>query len=176
VIRILISLSLFILTSCTGEEAPIKESRNTAEFHQNEIWSPEIVISQEEQLSIRTVGDRLIKNDGEDALLFGNVLADFYQDDGSHSSVMYSDSALIHEQSNNFEAIGNVRVVSDSGLTLETHRLIWDNRYRMIISHDSVLFTTEEMDTLYGTGFESDMDLSHWRIKDPSGVTSRELR
>ena len=42
-----------------------------------------------------------------------------------------------------------------------------------MISNDSVEFTTKEKDTLYGVGFESDMDLSHWKILKPSGVTNR---
>ena len=72
--------------------------------------------------------------------------------------------------SNNLQANGNVYVVSDSGYTLTTSELIWDNRYKMIIAEDSVMFTTTEGDTMYGVGFESDMDLDQWRIFRIFGV------
>ena len=61
-------------------------------------------------------------------------------------------------------ANGNVYVVSDSGYTLTTNEILWDNRYKMIVAEDSVMFTTTKGDTLYGVGFESDMDLEQWRI------------
>ena len=88
-------------------------------------------------------------------------------------SVMHSDSATINEINNNFKAFGNVIVISDSGFTLYTEELLWDNSYNRIISNDSVMFTTEYEDTLYGLGFESDIDLSNWKILKPKGVTYR---
>ncbi|PCH58004.1 MAG: hypothetical protein COC11_03985, partial [Candidatus Neomarinimicrobiota bacterium] len=91
-------------------------------------------------------------------------------EDGKHMSVLYPDSARINEQSNNLHANGNVFVVSDSGYTLITSKILWDNRYRMIIAEDSVMFTTTDGDTLYGVGFESDMDLERWKIYKPFGI------
>ena len=88
-------------------------------------------------------------------------------------SSLLADTAKINENNNNFNAIGNVVVTSDSGLTLKTKTLIWDHQYKLVISNDSVEFTTKEQDTLYGVGFESDMDLSHWKILKPTGVTNR---
>ena len=40
----------------------------------------------------------------------------------------------------------------------------------MIIAEDSVMFTTADGDTLYGVGFESDMDLERWKISRPFGI------
>ena len=34
------------------------------------------------------------------------------------------------------------------------------------------MLTTEKDDTLYGSGFESDVGLNHWKILYPSGVTN----
>jgi hypothetical protein len=38
---------------------------------------------------------------------------------------------------------------------------------------DPIMLTTEQKDTLYGIGFESDSDLKNWKILKPSGVTNR---
>ena len=43
----------------------------------------------------------------------------------------------------------------------------------MIYTDDSVMITTEKQDTLYGIGFESDVQMEHWKILRPSGVTNR---
>ena len=87
-----------------------------------------------------------------------------------HRSTLYSDSAVVEKISNNLRALGNVIVVSDSGLTLKTNKLFWDHQYKLVISNDSVEFTTREKDTLYGLGFESDMDLSRAKVLKPHGI------
>ena len=104
------------------------------------------------------------------ALLVGNVVVDFYNDEGDHISILYSDSARIDEQNNNLHANGNVYVVSDSGYTLTTSKILWDNRYEMIVAEDSVMFTHPAGDTLYGIGFESDIDLERFKIFKPFGI------
>ena len=67
-------------------------------------------------------------------------------------------------------AIGNVVVLSDSGVTLFTHTLSWDNLKEKVFTDDRVIFITEEQDTLYGIGFESDVELNNWKILKPTGV------
>ena len=164
----LILVSLFI--SCKGRE----ESDNidsTEELIENEIWNPFIILSREETKLVAAKAEKLYKNSDEMALLVGNVVIDFFSEEGDHISILYSDSAKINEESNNLNANGNVYVVSDSGYTLTTSTLFWDNRYKMIIAEDSVMFTTTEGDTMYGVGFESDMDLDQWRIFRIFGVT-----
>lgn len=143
--------------------------------YDHEIHSPVITISNLTSKVIEATAIQLVKNDGEDAVLTGDVKADFYNDLNQHMSILKADTATINELTNNFTAIGNVIVESDSGLVLRTKKLFWDHQYKLVISKDSVQFTTLEKDTLYGIGFESDMDLSHWKILQPTGVTSRIL-
>ena len=102
-------------------------------------------------------------------------MIDFFNDKGKHLSILYSDSARINEHSNDLMASGNVNVVSDSGYTLITQKIVWDNSYKMIVAEDSVMFTTTEGDTLYGVGFESDSDLEEWRIFRPFGITRKGI-
>ena len=86
---------------------------------------------------------------------------------GFAKSMVVGENINVH---GNLHANGNVVVVSDSGYTLTTSEILWDNRYRMIIVEDSVMFTTSDGDTLYGVGFESDMDLERWKISRPFGI------
>ena len=144
---------------------------DSIELTQNEIWNPVIILSREEDKIVEAKSEKLYKNTNADALLVEDVEVDFFNDEGQHISILYSDSARINEQNNNLRANGNVYVVSDSGYTLTTNEILWDNRYKMIVAEDSVMFTTTEGDTLYGVGFESDMDLEQWRIFRIFGVT-----
>ena len=157
------------LVSCSSR-GESDNSESTEELMENEIWNPFIILSREENKIVTAKSDKLYKKSSEMALLVGNVEADFFNELGDHRSILYSDSARINELSNNLHANGNVFVVSDSGYTLTTSKILWDNRYRMIIAEDSVMFTTTDGDTLYGVGFESDMDLERWKISRPFGI------
>ena len=164
----LMMASLIISCSSMGES---DNSDFTEELIENEIWNPLIILSREESRVVAAKAEKLYQSSNELALLVGNVEVDFFSEEGDHISILYSDSAQINEQSNNLHANGNVFVVSDSGYTLTTSKILWDNRYKMIIAEDSVMFTTTEGDTMYGVGFESDMDLDQWRIFRIYGVT-----
>jgi len=163
----LILIPLFISCSSRGKS---DNSDFSEEVIENEIWNPFIILSREEAKIVTATSRKLYKSSDDMALLVGNVEVDFFSDGGNHISILYSDSAQLNEQNNNLHATGNVFVVSDSGYTLSTDKLLWDNRYKMIIAEDSVMFTTMEGDTLYGVGFESDMDLEEWRIFKPFGI------
>ena len=60
-------------------------------------------------------------------------------------------------------------------MVISTNQLSWNNGYKMIMSEDSVTFTTSEGDTLYGVGFESDSDLEEWRIFKPFGIARKGI-
>ena len=161
---------IFVFLLFCSNNISEKDSSPSKEIFENEIWDPFIVLTREEKKIVTAKSKKLYKKSNEMALLVGNVQADFFNESGEHISILYSDSAKINEKNNNLYASGNVLVVSDSGYTLVTNQILWDNRYRMIIAEDSVMFTTYDGDTLYGVGFESDMDLNHWRISRPFGI------
>ena len=160
-----------LFASCSdGFGTDVKENN---QVYDHEIVNPKIIISNTTSKVIEANSTYLMKNNDNDAILYGNVQTHFFNDENEHISILTADTAKINENNNNFNAIGNVVVISDSGLTLKTKTLTWDHQYKLVISNDSVEFTTKERDTLYGVGFESDMDLSHWKILKPTGVTNR---
>ena len=161
-------LGLIFLLNCS--ETHVQSNNKYEEAYDNEIWNPIIKLSRKDKKLVQASSDKLYKNTNQMALLTGNVEVDFYNQDGHHSSVLQSDTARIDEKNNNLYASGNVYVVSDSGYTLSTSELIWDNRYEMIIAEDSVMFTHPGGDTLFGIGFESDIDLERYKIYKPFGI------
>ena len=165
-------LYLFIFMGFACHSTSHKEGESSSEeFMESVIWNPFIILTQEENKLVEAKSEKLYKKRNDAALLVGNVMIDFYNDEGNHTSILYSDSARINEYSNDLNANGNVYVVSDSGYTLTTRKIVWDNSYKMIVAEDSVMFTTTKGDTLHGVGFESDMDLEQWKIFRIFGVT-----
>ena len=162
---------ILFLLSCDNQNAEV--SAKTYSGYDNEISNPKISIYQEKHMVIYSVADKLLKNENEDALLVGNVIADFFSDTGLHRSTLYSDSAVVEKVSNNLRALGNVRVISDSGYTLLSNEIYWNNQYKLVTSNDSVIFTNSTYDTLYGVGFESDMDLTNSKVYKPYGIINQ---
>ena len=109
-------------------------------------------------------------NDKEFILLDQNVDADFFNEEELFTTNLKSLVAEIDEEEDFLVAIGNVVVVTDSGVTLFTDTLSWDNQKEKVFTSDSVIFITEKKDTLYGIGFESDIELNNWKILQPTGV------
>ena len=109
-------------------------------------------------------------NDNEFILLDQNVDADFFNKEEVFTTNLKSLVAEIDEEEDFLVAIGNVVVITDSGVTLFTDTLSWDNQKEKVFTSDSVVFISEKKDTLYGIGFESDIELNNWRILQPTGV------
>jgi len=160
------TLSLFIamfLVSC-GSESNLDLEAEPTQVYDSEVTNPRVNIYQQDNMVVQSTSKKLLKNDGEDATLVGDVVAKFFNDDGVYISTLYSDSAIVENISNNLRAYGNVKVVSDSGYTLLSDQINWDNQYKLITSKDSVTFTDKSNTTVMGVGFESDMDLTNYKI------------
>ncbi len=109
-------------------------------------------------------------NERQYILLNEEVDADFFNENEIYTTNLKSKIAEIDEEEDFLIAIGNVVVLSDSGVTLFTDTLSWDNIREKVYTDDKVIFITEEQDTLYGIGFESDVELDNWKILKPTGV------
>jgi len=173
--RWLVSIGVIIvLMGCDNSQNTNSTGKSASDYLENDITNPFIIISRGENKVVEARSMKLFKESNEDALLVGNVKAEFFNDEGEYVSIMYSDSAVIRNKTNNLDASGNVTVVSDSGFVLQTQHILWDNQYKLVTSDDSVMFTTTNRDTLYGIGFKSDMDLTHYKVLKPHGITHQK--
>lgn len=165
---------LFLLMSCQ-ETAVIQQQVGSKDMYpDHESWESTVIISRSGSLATVANSQRMIQyNDKEIAHLIGEVRVDFYDDDGLHASRLFADSVEVNTRTNTMSAFGQVVIHSDSGLVLRTEIMRWDDQYDMMVTEDTVLFTTDNGDTLHGVGFESDMDLTNWKIYQPWGVTER---
>ena len=171
-IRVILLLIFFF--GCKSSNDIQEEIPDVRNFNENEIEMPIITITREGLPVVRAISNQLVKNQTSNATLKGDVKADFFNDEGRHMSRLISDSAHIDQRTNNLHAYGNVKVISDDSVKLFSNSILWDNHYKLITSNDSVMFTSSNKDTMYGVGFESDMDLTKWKIKKPRGVKNND--
>ena len=161
---------------CTNENSPLPRARSD-DHPDQESWGVTIILTDEGIERARVRSGHLEKyNKRKFIMLDENVTVDFFDRFEKHISKLTSLKAEVNQASNDMRAIGNVVVVSDSGITLYTDTLVWDSKKEKMSTDDPIMLTTEKDDTLYGIGFESDSDLQNWKVIKPSGVTNRGVK
>jgi len=97
---------------------------------------------------------------------------DFYKS-GRHVAVLNALEGTVNLLTNDMEARTGVVVVSDAGATLKTEVLGWDNRQQRLFTERAVSYEKGGI-SLTGSGFESDADLTDWKIRHPRGTVPPE--
>jgi len=161
---------LFFLFACQSNE--LQKSGQTRQGRPDaESWDAVITLTNKgAKRGVIRSGHLEKYNENEFILLDQNIDADFFNEEEVFTTNLKSLVAEIDEEEDFLVAIGNVVVVTDSGVTLFTDTLSWDNQKEKVFTSDSVIFITEKKDTLYGIGFESDIELNNWKILQPTGV------
>jgi len=155
------------------EEEAIEELRGKYSDYFGEV---DLRIASLKELSeIQKTANSKFKKIINTSILDEKVDADFYSTEERHMSNLKSEMAYVYgdTKKDSMLAIGNVVVVSDSGVTLFTDSLMWNSIDSLITTDDTVMFITENNDTLKGVGFQSNADLTHYKFYDASGVTDR---
>lgn len=167
---------LGLLASCEPVgNSSIQDKTQAERVPTQESWSPTIRINSVGKETVQARAAYSAQYDNPKEIIFvGNVQLDFFDLEGSHSSTMTADTGRIDDKQHLFTATGNVFVAADSGMTLSTSILHWDEHKESIFTDQSIILTTDT-DTLYGVGFESDANLEHWTITQPTGVSYREF-
>ena len=161
---------LILLLACQSNE--LQRSGETRQGRPDaESWNAVITLTNKgAKRGVIRSGHLEKYNDNEFILLDQNVDADFFNEEEVFTTNLKSLVAEIDEEEDFLVAIGNVVVVTDSGVTLFTDTLSWDNQKEKVFTSDCVIFITENKDTLYGIGFESDIELNNWNILQPTCV------
>ena len=63
---------------------------------------------------------------------------------------------------------------ADQGEELLTDSLLWNNKVDKIFTDSELIFISGDLDTLYGKGFQSNIDLTEWKIHQPRGSVKDE--
>lgn len=163
------------LLACSREQPPgVDNAVKTEDLPDQEGWNSVVVATNNGRLEAKVrYGHMLRFSKNKVAKFDQGIKVDFFDETGEKTSTLTAERGILNEKTNDVSAMGNVVVVSDTGVTLHTEELSFDQRKQKIISRVDVMVTTVDGDTLYGTGFESDAQLRHWRILKPRGIAHR---
>lgn len=107
----------------------------------------------------------------KETILKESVRVEFYSKTSKNViSILTADSAKIDDATKDMFAFGRVVVVSDSPKTLlKTTQLQWKNQAQKLYSSEFIEIIRPE-EEIRGYGFESDINLSNYKIFNVSGV------
>ena len=166
-IRKLIFISVFFSISCSKNDFTDNFEKD---IHDQLSTNVEITLTKKGNVTAKIKSEVLKKNNQSLQLeLFDNVNVDLFDENFQQKSLIKSQSAMVNEKENKIKAYGSVVVISDDGKILMTDSLTWDNNYDKIYTDANIEFITSDSDTLYGTGFKSNIDLTNWNILQPRG-------
>ena len=171
-IRKLTFLSIFFLISCSKNDFTDNFEKDV---HDQLSTNVEITLTKKGNITAKIKSEVLKKNNQSFQLeLFDNVNVDLFDENFQQKSLIKSQSAMVNEKENRIKAYGSVEVISDDGKILMTDSLTWDNNSDKIYTDANLEFITSDSDTLYGTGFKSNIDLTNWNILQPRGRINNE--
>ena len=158
-----------------GCSNPDTEEKFVQNRHDQVSSNVEITLTKKGNITARIQSDILKKNNESLQLeLYNNVYVNLYDESFMHKSLIKSQTAIVDEKDNRIKAFGNVSVESNDGKKLLTDSLLWDNSSDKIFTEATLEFITSDTDTLYGKGFESNIDLTNWNILNPRGSINNE--
>ena len=174
-LTLLLILVILVFVSCEEKLKPnIVSVVNSAELPTQESFESHIVFSDSGITRAVLESDHILYySEKAEYLLRKNVKVDFHNRDGIRNSVLTADSARIDDLTKNMTALGNVKVVSDSGTVLTTTEMHWINNTRMITG-DKFVTISSPREIIQGYGFESDQNLTHYTIKKVSGEVAAD--
>jgi LPS export ABC transporter protein LptC len=91
------------------------------------------------------------------------VRIEFFDSKGAKYSTLFADQGLVDQRTNNLEAKGHVRILTESGIRMQTDSLRWLNDQQKIVS-DAFVRVERKHDIVTGYGFESDPSLDHFHL------------
>lgn len=166
-------LLCFAIFGCEAQESSSINSENR-ELPDQEGWNSTVRVTKNGRPTVIVQYGHMQKFASKKQTQFDEgIVLNFYNGQGDSTSVLTAKSGSMYDLKNDFEAIGNVVVISKDGKTLKTEKLRWDESKQKILTDEFVTITTAEGDTLTGQGFESDQSLNFWKINKPAGVTSK---
>lgn len=172
---VLAALTALLAGGCEEKLKPSLISLQN-EIPSQESWRSRVMFSDSARVrAVLWAGHIAVYTGARYTLLSDSIHVDFYNDEGQHSSLLTARRGRVNDATRDFEAYENVVVVSDSGTTLKTEQLFWNNSGRSIHT-DAYVDIHSPTEHIMGTGMVSDQGLKNYRIFRVTGqaVTKEE--
>ena len=165
--RLYIFLIAMIMLIC-GCEEKIKPSITNTKLGQDiptqESWDARIIFTNSGKITgILKAGHIAMYAAKKYTILDSNITVDFFDENEKHTSILTAQRGKVNDVTKDFEANEHVVVISDSGTTLRTEELYWDNTNRKIHTPAFVEIISPK-EQIQGHGLISDQSLKNYTI------------
>ncbi len=165
---------ILLLAGCSNFADEGEETKKPSKVPDQESWNSKAVFTNNGEISSEMTFGRMMKWNADQLTTFGDgVRVEFYEK-GKHSATLVSDSGELRENTKLFTAWGRVYIISDSGVSLRTDKIYWDNAKERIFADNEVTLATNQ-DTLVGVRFEANKDLTNWKMRQATGRSARDI-
>ncbi|MER3524374.1 MAG: LPS export ABC transporter periplasmic protein LptC [Ignavibacteria bacterium] len=159
-----VSAMALLFTACEEKIKPSVVALPETELPTQESWNSTITFSDSARIkAILWAGHIARYASARLTLLSDSVRVDFFDADQRHTSLLTAQRGKVNDATQDFTAYGNVVVISDSGTTLRTDSLFWNNATRRILTQAfvDIVSPTEH---IMGHGLASDQNLRNYKI------------
>ncbi|MEX0994117.1 MAG: LPS export ABC transporter periplasmic protein LptC [Balneolaceae bacterium] len=164
-----------LLGACTDlteyDEEQIRSAMQDSLLSTTESWEVRMTIIEDGLRNIQLEGDYAVTYDQEErkeTKIQGNVYVQIFDSTGTMETEAWSKRANYFSEDREFELIDSVRVETAENRRLYTEFLRWSQSSNEITSDRFVTIITPT-DSLTGSGFSSNTDLTHYVITDLRG-------
>jgi LPS export ABC transporter protein LptC len=162
-------LLALLAAGCEERTKPSVAALPSDELPAQESWNSTVVFSDSARIKAKLWSGHIsVLADQRVTVLEDSLRVDFYNDEQAHTSLLTARRGRVNDQTKDLEAYENVVVVSDSGTTLRTERLFWDNQTRKIHT-DAFVDIVSSREHIMGHGMESDQGLKNYKILRVTG-------
>ena len=165
----IILVSAVMVWGCEEKIRPAVVAVSQAEIPSEESWNSTVTFTDSGKVkAILWSGHIASYAPKQYTLLSESLHVDFFNEFEQHTSLLTARRGRVEDRTENFAAYENVIVISDSGTTLRTDSLYWDNATRKIRTEafvDIVSLTEHIM----GHGMVSDQGLKNYTIFKVTG-------
>lgn len=172
IIFLLFACLFFILVGCSEEKLKpqIDLTISSEELPDQESNDAVITFTEEGKLKAILYSDNIKVLGEKKEKLLENMRIEFFDDNEIRTSVLTSLFGKIDDNTQDMFARDSVVAVSDSGVTLTTDELIWQNKSKKIVT-DKFVRIVSDKEIIEGYGFESDQHLRNYTIFNITYIT-----
>lgn len=162
----------FVFFSCEEKFEPPKSDLSSDNIPVQESWNSQVTFSDSGFVkAILKAGHISAFSDKGYTLIDSGAVVDFYKN-AEVVSTLTGRRGKVEDNTKDIEIYDSVRVVNKAGSELKTSKLLWKNKTQKVYSDVFVRITTPK-EIIEGVGFESDQNLTNYKIYQVSGVFNK---
>lgn len=160
----IVTVASVLLLGCEEKVKPSVVSLPSTELPSQESWNSTITFSDSARIKAILWSGHISRFTVQRyTLLQESLRVDFFDADQKHTSLLTAKRGRVNDATQDFSAYENVVVISDSGTTVKTDSLFWNNSSRKIYT-DAFVDIVSPTEHIMGHGMESDQNLKNYKI------------